>query len=476
MVGKNKALLGAQQNFKQRKKLWILLTITAFLAHSFWIYAVVLIGALLSTVSKEKNIPALFYFLLFLIPAASIQVPGFGLVNYLIDLDHIRLLTLVLLLPAWLKLRSSPKTLRFGAALPDRLLATYLILIVILLLTRSVSFTDVMRRSAYLFVDVYLPYYVFSRALRNITDFRDVLSSYVIATAILGAIAAFETLRHWHPYTSVLGPLGIGWGYGGYLPREGMLRAIATTGQPIALGLVMVVSVGFFLYLINANAKGNRMMSAPLVAGVIAPLSRGPWLGLAAMLIVFVGSGRQAVAKLSKLFFTAALTFALLAMLPAGKRMLDFLPFVGNVETSGIDYRQQLIDNSLIVIQRNLMFGSGDFLQTPEMQAMLQGQGIIDVTNTYLAIALNSGLSGIILFVLVFLVAIFSLYRNIKKIQHDHEVALLGRALLSVVVAIMIILATVSSITIIPTIYWTVLGVAVAFISMVNDTKSPLKF
>ena len=96
-------------DYKRRRNLWFLLTLLAFFSHSFWLYLGVGAVVLLLAGRREHNPMALFYMLLFLIPPASVQVPGFGVVNYLVDLNHIRLLSLCVLLPAALHLRRLPR-------------------------------------------------------------------------------------------------------------------------------------------------------------------------------------------------------------------------------------------------------------------------------------------------------------------------------------------------------------------------------
>lgn len=473
LARRSKVIFEAQnERFQPRKRLWLFFTLAAFFAQSFWIYALIVGVGLVATRAREPNPASLFYFLLFLLPAASVPIPTFGLVNNLFSLNHIRLLSLLLLLPAWLKLRHGVTVSRFGKLGPDKILAGYLLLLASLMFARSPTMTAALRSVFELFVDVFLPYFVFSRAVRDMRGFKDVISSYVIAAAIIGAVGIFEMARHWLLYAPVVSVLGLDWGYSGYLGREGMLRASASAGQPIALGFAMVVAVGFYYFLINGKTRVGGVFGALLAGGVIAPLSRGPWVGFAAMVLAVVGTGRQAASKLMKLFFATALIFALLAALPGGRRIIDFLPFVGSVETGGVDYRQRLIDNSLIVIGRNPLFGSPNFLETPEMQEMMQGQGIIDVTNTYLGIALSYGLLGLGLFSGFFLWIMLSIYRCLKKYKDNDEMQLLGQVFFGVLVAMLTTLATVSSITVIPTIYWSVAGLAVAYVQLLRS-QSP---
>jgi hypothetical protein len=234
-------------DFKRRRNLWFLLTLLAFVSHSFWLYLGA--GAVILFIAgrREHNPMALFYMLLFLIPPASVQVPGFGVVNYLVDLNHIRLLTLCVLLPAALALRRQGDTLRFGRTWPDRLLAAGLLLMSVLYL-RETTLTDTLRQTLYLYVDVFLPYYVASRGLRQISDFKDTLLAFVLASFVLALIGVAEYVRHWLLYSALVDAMGVPWSMSGYLSRGGSLRASVTTGQAIALGYVMSVAIGLFLF------------------------------------------------------------------------------------------------------------------------------------------------------------------------------------------------------------------------------------
>jgi O-antigen ligase len=117
---------------------------------------------------------------------------------------------------------------------------------------------------------------------------------------------------------------------------------------------------------------------------------------------VFIGTGRKPVKCLMLLAAAGGLALPLLAVVPGGQKVLDLLPFIGMVEVENITYRQRLIDNAVIVIQRTPWLGSFDYRSTPQMQSMTQGQGIIDIVNTYIGVALSFGLNGLTLFVVFF--------------------------------------------------------------------------
>ena len=461
------------RDFKRRRNLWFTVTLVAFFSHSFWLYAAAAAIILTLAGRRERNPMALFFLLLFAIPPASVQIPGFGLINYLFELNHVRLLTLCVLLPAALYLSKQHDTLAFGRTLTDKLLAAGIVLMNLLYL-RETTLTDTLRQTFYLYVDVFLPYYVASRALKELSDFKDALLAFVLAAFVLALIGVAEFARHWLLYNGLIDAMGVQWRMSSYLSRGGALRASATTGQAIALGYVISVALGFFLFVqFYVRSRWRRYLGALLLAaGLIAPLSRGPWIGAAVIIAAFIATGRGAVRRLTLLALAGVLAIPLLTLAPGGEKVLDMLPFVGNLEKENITYRQRLLDNSWIVIQRNPLFGSFDFRNTPEMQSMIQGEGIIDIVNTYVNLALRTGLVGLTLFVTFFLSVLLGIRKAMRLFpDKDDEQRQLGRALLATLAGILVIIFTVSSITIIPVVYWSVAGVGAAYVQMVHRLR-----
>ncbi len=461
-------------DFTRRRNLWLALTLAAFIAHSFWVYAVLMALVLALTQRRERNPLALFFILLFLIPPAPIQIPGLGLINYLFALDHVRLLALLILLPAFFTLRKRAGTLPFARTWPDKLLALYLLLNALLHL-RETTLTDTLRQTLYLFTDVFLPYYVASRTLKQLSDFKDAMLAFALAAMVLALIGVFEYARHWLLYGALTNAMGMHWDMSNYLGRGGSLRASASTGQAIVLGYVISVAIGFYLFL-HASVRSRfqqRLGALLLAAGLFAPLSRGPWVGSAAIIAVFIATGRNAAKRLMLLGLAAVLALPLLSIIPGGNKLIDLLPYIGTIEKSNITYRERLLDNAITVIQRNPVLGSIDFLTTPEMQSMIQGQGIIDIVNTYLIVTLKSGLIGLALFVGFFIAIALGIYKSFRTFQDkDDETLRLGRALLATLAGVLLTITTVSSISVIPVVYWSLAGLGVAYIQMVRNLRA----
>ena len=98
VIAKNQScILDDCADFKRRRNLWFTLTAAAFLSNNYWIYVVIASIAILTTLKFEKHRPSLFVLLLFIVPPIDAKISGFGLINYLVGIDHPRLLSLLIL-------------------------------------------------------------------------------------------------------------------------------------------------------------------------------------------------------------------------------------------------------------------------------------------------------------------------------------------------------------------------------------------
>ncbi len=468
------------ETFKRWRNLWLITTLVLFLSHGIWLYVPILCAILLAHRRREAHVMGLYFVLLFASPPAPAKIPGLGIIDHLWVLDHYRLLGVILLLPAALSLFQRATTPRLGSSPVDWMVLGYLCLLSALSF-REGNVTSALRTVLSLWVDIFLPYYVASRSIRNEEGLKNALSGFVIAAMVLSLVAAFEVFRSWKLYSAVLGALGVNDRmFGGYLMRSGLLRPNASVGNSIVLGYVLVVALGFFLYVREyLSTRRHRLLGgAVLGVGIVASLSRGPWVGAIFLFAIYLLTGPKPFKRLGSLVLSAGGFFLALNILPGGQVLIDMLPLVGNVEQGNVEYRADLLTSALPVIERNILFGSYNFLDAPELQVMIQGEGIIDVVNSYIGVALYSGLMGLVFFVGAFLFALRELWRGVRIArQYSPRLVLLGRALLATVAAIMLIIYTVSSIIAIPTVYWPVLGLAVAYANMMkNWRRTPDKY
>jgi O-antigen ligase len=263
----------------------------------------------------------------------------------------------------------------------------------------------------------------------------------------MALIAVFESLRHWLLYTDIVERWQVvragrqlisGYTYA----RGGSVRAQVSAGHPLALGFLLAIAFGFWLYLQSRLASARSRAAGVLVlwGGLVATYSRGPWVGATAIYFAFAALGKRALSRLFKAGAIAILIIGALSLTSPGERLINTIPFLGGTEATGsVLYRHQLAERSWEVIQEHPLFGSS--LALSEMQDLRQGEGIIDLVNTYAEIALFYGLVGLSLFVGFMLIGLFKAYRLASKAKRtDPDSAMLGGSLVAGIIGVMLML------------------------------------
>ncbi len=82
-------------DYRRRSVLWVVLTLLLFLSHGFWIYALGTALIVWAAGRRDTNPLGLFFFLLFLAPPFRSVIEGFGGIGKFIDLDQLRLLSIL---------------------------------------------------------------------------------------------------------------------------------------------------------------------------------------------------------------------------------------------------------------------------------------------------------------------------------------------------------------------------------------------
>ncbi len=451
--------------FSRWRKLWYITTLAWFLAPGFWVYVGLMTLVLLVTGRRESHVFGLYLLLLTAVPPAAVPIPGLGVIDHVFLLDHYRLLALVLLLPCAWRLSLRRSTIGFLRSPVDWMVLGYVLLNSVLAY-RGGNFTGDTRAALMLWIDFFLPYYVASRSIQNAEGFRYALVGLVLSGVMLSALAAVEVLRAWKLYDAATSAFGLHV-FGSYKLRGGFVRPAVTITESISLGYVIVAASGAFLYLqrLIQGAMHRRLAWLVLSIGVLASLSRAPWVGAILLLLVYLLMGPRPLKRLMQGSAIAVGAFLALSVTPFGQQVIALLPFVGEAEQGNVEYRASLLTVAIPVVERSLLFGSSDFLNAPELAVMRQGEGIIDIVNSYLGVALHAGLVGLFFFAGMFILALVCLRRGMRwsRQNDDPDGVVLGRALFAILVTIVFMIFTMSSILIVPIIYLAVVGISCAY-------------
>jgi O-antigen ligase len=457
----------AKRDFELRRNAWFTTLCLVFLSSDFWLAMLAVFFVTMVFGRKDSNPVAFAILQLFCLPLASEPIPGFGLIGHFIELNHLRVISLALLVPLAFKYwKSSPKVAVKWTD-PQVIMCGYYGVIFFLSLPLA-SLLGVARGAIfYPFIDAIVLFYVARRELQPSVKLRDFMLTFVLGGVLLSSVAIFESLKSWLLYETLSTSLGANTAYGSYVLRgEGALRALGPATHPIPLGYTVMISL-LIAFGIN-NAERSRVLLVAIVIlalGLVAPVSRGPWVGFVAGFILFFFVVKEKSKLLGATLAILTIAGGLVMFTDYGSKLYSYLPFVGEIEVETIDYRKSLVEATIQIVQSNPFFGAYDYMLRAEMESLRQGEGIIDLVNTYAGIALSSGLVGLSLFVGVFATTMFSLWKrlSLKPNPVTENQRMAGWILLSVIIAILITIYTVSPIAYIPPIYWLILGASLAY-------------
>ena len=454
----------SSEEFQRLRNLWLLMTSVVFLAGNFWVFAALCVLVTYTVGRKDSNALALYVFLLFVAPPLSRQLPGPGPIVSIMPLFHERLLTIAMLLPLGLRYFGERTTRPPAVRLAD--IAVFLFLAYQFLCgVFYFPFTGMLRQGVYLFLDIGLVYYVASRALHAREDARKVLGAFICAMAIMALVAMFESVKSWWVYDTISGIFGFRGA--GYITRGdfGFLRAKASMGHPITLGYN--IGVGLVLLFAFVGELSSRvkegLLALLLGLGVIFSFSRGPWVGVAAGCLYLLFSGPHKARRFVTTVFLGALLVGVLSLSSFGRALFNMLPFVGTVDSGTILYRQILWEVSMVVWKQNFWFGDMNYLANPLMEQMRQGEGIIDMVNSYLQISLAYGLTGLLLFLLCANRAWRSVRPGRVEPRATGHYDAIPRTLRAALITVLVTIATVSSIELVPVTLWLLIGLCVGY-------------
>lgn len=426
--------------FTRRRNVWVALTIVGFASPVFWAYALFAIALLSWAAAHDENPLALYVMVAFVVPDARFYIPTF-LINQLFDLTQTRLLSLVILIPFIVRSWNNPaRSADSKLRLPDCLLLSFLVLQVVLQFPYE-SITAAMRRAFVLNLDVFVVFYAFSRVADR-SKLSEIASTFSLACAVMALIGILEWAKGWHLFTG----LSLMWGdpnVFAYIFRAGGLRAQASVGHSIGLGYVLAIALGFFLYLRSRSERKwlDWISVGTFLFGLYATGSRACWIMAILTALFFVMARPGAARQLAGAAGVGAFVLAVMYFTPLKEVVIDRLPIIGNTDQDTVDYRQQLYDTSMPLIWQNPLFG--DPFVTRHMEALRQGQGIIDIVNGYLFSALFYGLVGLSLQMGALIMALWQAAAAFCRVRaSDVDAGTLGAALLAVFGASLFFIAT----------------------------------
>lgn len=305
---------------------------------------------------------------------------------------------------------------------------------------RGSSATNILRTALDNGLQMFIPYFVVSRTVRTGEDVRLALFGLVAACASLSMLALYEALHGWPIYRSLWTYYGIPLGSGASVKlRAGLLRSPGPFAEPtgFAFALCFGTLAAISIRSLFRSRQRQAIVVVLLLLGICAPQSRGAWLGLAVGVVaVQIYAGRM-IAFARTAAYAAIGVIAVLAAGLVSTRIGSMLGFYSQTGGSD-DYRATLFSRGVEEVARFPLLGRPLSDVVYAMRDMTQGEGIVDFVNSYLFIALITGIIGLVVFAGSLLIPLAKVWTIRSRARRAPEIvdntAYLFGALLAVMV------------------------------------------
>lgn len=407
--------------FKKELQQYLIVSVITITAMMIFRHPVLgYIATILALTHYSRNQPPEQKICLFFSQAFTLtQFAGFNL-NPGIDLGALsypRILILTLLLPLVLSVRKDTAIMKFNTL--DKVTMFYFIwMCLVNMRTLGESATGVLRGDLYIYIDFIVPYL----AVRFYTSNYALLLA-AIAFALLSQVIAgtAEAFMHWliHidiqyivGFADLIEPM--------YKVRFGLLRVTASFLNPLIYALF--ANMAFLVALIYLMRIGMDKPPKSFQKWV-------PWLGMGFATMGTIASGSRAgmAGSVMMVLVSVVVLWAIKRKADPKKMLVTvavtaitlFFIFGQDFLRENFTYRVLLFETSMPVIASHPLTGVNDPANHPDMQSMVQGEGIVDIVNTYLMIALGYGLPALLAFVYVLGAGLSRLYSSLRQTGPD---------------------------------------------------------
>jgi hypothetical protein len=286
-------------------------------------------------------------------------------------------------------------------------------------LARETTFSNLLRATSNVVLDLGVPYYLVSRSSHALADIRRDLRWMGCGAVTLGSILFYEMMSGWPIYNQLQGQYGL-------MPslvkwRGGLLRAGGPFLESTSAAMVLAIC-GLALWACRRDFRTGRHHALVLLiamVGLVAPQSRGAWIGLGfALVLVQLYLGRYLSLLKGGVLAGGGVSLLLLAAMSSPSLSESMGMSGGSSDTS--EYRRRLFDRGMEEFWHSPIYGFSIPQLNIRLADLRQGEGIIDYVNTYIWIMLISGGIGLVIFVGAFLTYMVGLSQCRKLFPKGH--------------------------------------------------------
>ena len=296
---------------------------------------------------------------------------------------------------------------------------------------REVSATALLRGVSVNVISFAGPFLLLSRGVRTRSDVEFIVLRLIYGATLCSLVGMFQTVRHWITYETMYPALHVVVPLQSWTTtlRGGLLR---TGGSMLDYGAagVFLAAMVCLLPFVRPLLKGGRfwLLTAVLVAGLLATQSRGAWLAaLVGLVFMLLYHRRYGIAALFA-FGAVALEGLILTVAKSG-RLASILGATTD-STGTLEYRQQLAVRGFDQIRAHPIFG-----QTPQglianLPDLVQGQHIVDFVNGHLFIAMAAGVPLFAVWLTVWVLPVIRAWQSRRLASPNADLAQVPAAII----------------------------------------------
>jgi len=252
-------------------------------------------------------------------------------------------------------------------------------------------------------LDTVMMYLAARLALRDINDFKQLITPLVLTALFMGGMGAFEAIMSRSPYDPLYAFGGNPWFDKEAEYRYGFLRARASTGHAIYFGVVMALLAGI-LWSLRGMAKSKLVVwigCGAACVGTLSSLSSGPQIALATLLICGAFFYIPWAIRPAQI---ALVSLCILVEFASNRHFFQLADYIA-ISSETAWYRGRLMEVAAERIGEYWFAGVGD--NTPNHWGMLIDTRLhVDVVNHFIIVALYGGLFSLFCYSAVLIMAI----------------------------------------------------------------------
>lgn len=442
-----------EADFKRAWALLFAITVVSFLSRNSGLFmALLLVLMLMAAATESRGVPgaiAVYTLVSIVSPPVSHALANVGDINQLLSLRTGRVACLALLVIPAVKLLAAPKTTqnRWLSAV-DLMIVGYALLKIIQTFSGS-SVTYLVRQVVESVLDTLIPYYVITRGFGKTSEFPRLAAWFALGATYIACVGALEFALQKNIYAELQGMFGQQWQLTLRFLRGDYLRVQATTSQPILLGMLLVFG-GAMVWLRWPDRHRRVAIWLTLLvfsAALLATFARGPLLGAMLFAVCWWLLNHLSVRQFRMLALGAVFSLVGLRWFGLDSVLISSLSQLLGGGAHGertADYRQDLLDTGLALIAQSPWWGVPDY--AAHMQNLKQGEGIIDMVNTYIAVTLDMGLVGLALYLGPILVVAHQLMNHLQQpaLRADPQARIFLTSCVALICAFLAIIFTTS--------------------------------